>query len=114
MEMKTIKCSVGENPLESFQRPVFFHDSSELRNYAAVLVLPRCQIVAIAAFFMISPVTTKKYSKWYIDCTKAKMSNSYSSVFHDFSGVVSKVSKEDYKEVQKFSPRRCPRLCPRA
>ncbi|KRZ56721.1 hypothetical protein T02_13142 [Trichinella nativa] len=55
MEMKTIKCSVGENPLESFQRPVFFHDSSELRNYAAVLVLPRCQIVAIAAFFMISP-----------------------------------------------------------
>ncbi|KRY45260.1 hypothetical protein T03_13553 [Trichinella britovi] len=33
-----------------------FHDSSELRNYAAVLVLPRCQIVAIPAFFMISPV----------------------------------------------------------
>ncbi|KRZ85501.1 hypothetical protein T08_14288, partial [Trichinella sp. T8] len=57
---RNLRFSYIINPLESFERPAFFHDSSELRNYAAVLVLRaivgmRCQIVAIPAFFMISP-----------------------------------------------------------
>ncbi|KRY06703.1 hypothetical protein T12_15258 [Trichinella patagoniensis] len=65
MSPRCSKSGMRNHPLESFERPAFFHDSSELRNYAAVLVLPR----------------------YCATC---------------------------YCRNEKFSPRRCPRLCPRA
>ncbi|KRY23612.1 hypothetical protein T12_7552 [Trichinella patagoniensis] len=74
---KQMRCysSRPSRELRAFERSAFFHDCSELRNYAAVLVLPRyCYVLGmsisafhfifilafhiadLSAFFMISPV----------------------------------------------------------
>ncbi|KRY45261.1 hypothetical protein T03_5270, partial [Trichinella britovi] len=69
------------NPLESFERPVFFHDRV---NYV------------IMQQFWCYPGTATCY------CWNEMSNSSYSSVFHDFSGVLEypHTSKEDSKKRQ--------------